>query len=67
VQLVEREVTEAECGKSIKALETGGTGLRVYRNGRAIGFWEDGCKALQPGDVVVEIIPTAPNDSAASS
>jgi len=59
VQLVEREVTEAECGKSIKELESGGTGLRVYRNGRAIGFWEDECQMLQPGDVVVEIVPTA--------
>lgn len=59
VQLVEREVTEAECGKSIRELESGGTGLRVYRNGRAIGFWEDECQMLQPGDVVVEIVPTA--------
>lgn len=63
VQLVEREVTEAECGKSIRELESGGTGLRVYRNGRAIGFWEDDCQMLQPGDVVVEIVPTAPNES----
>ncbi len=62
VQLVEREVTEAECGKSIKQLESGGTGLRVYRNGRAIGFWEDECQMLQPGDVVVEIVPTAPSE-----
>ncbi|GAA0761400.1 voltage-gated potassium channel [Erythromicrobium ramosum] len=63
VQLVEREVTEAECGKSIKQLESGGTGLRVYRNGRAIGFWEDECQMLQPGDVVVEIVPTAGSES----
>ncbi|NBB24405.1 potassium transporter TrkA [Porphyrobacter sp. SLTP] len=62
VQLVEREVTEAECGKSIRELESGGTGLRVYRNGRAIGFWEDECQMLQPGDVVVEIVPTAPSE-----
>ncbi|MFO6428661.1 potassium channel family protein [Erythrobacter sp. W302b] len=62
VQLVEREVTEAECGKSIRQLESGGTGLRVYRNGRAIGFWEDECQKLQPGDVVVEIVPTAPSE-----
>lgn len=67
VQLVERVVSEAECGRSIKELESGGTGLRVYRNGRAIGFWEDECQMLQPGDVVVEIVPTAPSESAASS
>ncbi len=59
VQLVERVVSEAECGKSITDLNSGGQGLRVYRNGRAIGFWEPECQTLQPGDVVVEIVPTS--------
>ncbi|MCM0000095.1 MAG: potassium transporter TrkA, partial [Erythrobacter sp.] len=63
VQLVERVVSEAECGKSIAELESGGKGLRVYRNGRPIGFWEDECKMLQPGDVVVEIVPTAAHEA----
>ncbi|GMM93447.1 potassium channel family protein [Qipengyuania sp. MTN3-11] len=58
VQLVERKVTEAECGKSIQQLSTGGRGLRVYRDGRALGFWESECESLLPGDVIVEIIPT---------
>lgn len=58
VQLVERVVTEAECGTSIEELSTGGKGLRVYRNGRAIGFWESECASLQPGDVIVEIVPS---------
>lgn len=58
VQLVERVVTEGECGCAITELASGGRGLRVYRNGRAIGFWEDECQNLQPGDVVVEIVPT---------
>ena len=58
VQLVERVVEDAECGCSIAELQSGGRGLRIYRNGRAIGFWEDECKSLQPGDVVVEIVPT---------
>lgn len=58
VQLVEREVTESECGKAIYELTTGGRGLRVYRDGKALGFWEDECQSLRPGDVVVEIIPT---------
>lgn len=62
VQLVERIVTEAECGKSLTSLASGGQGLRVYRNGRAIGFWEDECQSLQPGDVVVEIVPTVTVD-----
>jgi voltage-gated potassium channel len=67
VQLVERVVSAAECGKPISALQSGGTGLRLYRNGRAIGFWEEECRTLQPGDVVVEIVPTAGSESRASS
>ena len=61
VQLVERVVDEEECGQSITSLKTGGRGLRVYRNGRAIGFWEDECQNLQKGDVVVEIVPSNGN------
>ena len=59
VQLVERHVTAEECGKTIAELHTGGRGLRVYRNGRVLGFWESECQTLQPGDIVVEIVPTA--------
>ncbi len=58
VQLVEREVLPEECGTSISNLKSGGRGLRVYRGGMALGFWEDACQNLQPGDIVVEIIPT---------
>ncbi len=58
VQLVEREVTDEECGCSISELPSGGRGLRVYRNGKALGFWEDACQNLQKGDIIVEIIPT---------
>ena len=58
VQLVERPVTAEECGCAISALKTGGRGLRIYRNGEALGFWEDECQNLQAGDIVVEIVPT---------
>lgn len=58
VQLVEREITEEECGCSISELKTGGRGLRVYRGGKILGFWEDECENLQKGDIVVEIVPT---------
>jgi voltage-gated potassium channel len=58
VQLVERVVSAEECGSSIAALKSGGQGLRIYRDGRAIGFWEDECRTLESGDVVVEIVPT---------
>lgn len=66
VQLVERVVSEAECGKSINDLTSGGQGLRVYRNGRAIGFWEDECQTLEPGDVLVEIVPTVARENSVS-
>ncbi|PZT90514.1 MAG: potassium transporter TrkA [Citromicrobium sp.] len=58
VQLVERLVHDSEVGLSISELDTGGRGLRVYRNGRALGFWEDECQRLEAGDILVEIIPT---------
>ena len=58
VQLVERPVKECEVGLSISELDSGGRGLRIYRNGKALGFWEDSCQKLEPGDILVEIIPT---------
>jgi len=61
VQLVERIVEEDECGRPITDLNSGGRGLRIYRNGRAIGYWEEECQNLQKGDVVVEIVPSNGN------
>ncbi|WEK46055.1 MAG: potassium channel family protein [Candidatus Andeanibacterium colombiense] len=59
VQLVERPVQPGEVGRPLGQLASGGMGLRVYREGQEIGFWEDGAQALQEGDTVVEILPTA--------
>jgi voltage-gated potassium channel len=58
VQLIERPVRAEEVGKSLDQLATGGRGLRIYRDGKARGFWEAEAKTLQAGDVVVEIAPT---------
>lgn len=63
VQLIERVVTDEECGRSIDSLASGGRGMRIYRNGRAIGYWEEECQSLQPGDVIVEIVPTTNGSS----
>ena len=63
VQLVERTFMPEEVGKSLEQLSSGGRGLRVYRRGREIGFWEDAAKVLETGDTVVEIQPTFQGES----
>ncbi|PEQ14609.1 potassium transporter TrkA [Novosphingobium sp. PC22D] len=62
VQLVERKVLASEVGKGIDALASGGKGLRVYRGGEAIGFWEDAARELRAGDIVVEITPVCESE-----
>ena len=66
VQLVERDVSEDEIGKPITQLTSGGRGLRIYRNGRAVGYWEEDCQSLQKGDIVVEIVPSNGNGNGVS-
>ncbi len=58
VQLVERPILTEEIGQPLDRLASGGRGLRVYRRGAAIGFWEQAAQRLEPGDTVVEIRPT---------
>lgn len=61
VQLVERLATAEEIGRSLDDLPDGGRGLRIYRGEQEIGFWEDGARAIEPGDVIVCILPTPSN------
>lgn len=56
VQLRERPVSSEEIGRSLDQLASGGRGLRVYRDGKPYGFWEEEAKSLKSGDVVVEVI-----------
>jgi voltage-gated potassium channel len=56
VKLTERTVTPEEIGKPLRVLATG-VGVRIYRDGQPIGFWEDGAKAIVAGDIIVEIVP----------
>ena len=58
VQLIERQVEPHEVGKSLNDLE-GAVALRVIREGKPYGFWRTQAKKLQPGDVIMEIRPTA--------
>ena len=62
VQLVERPVKPEEVGKPLSELTSGGKGLRIYREGQPLGFWEQECTVLKMGDVIVEIVPTLERD-----
>ncbi|WP_125954429.1 TrkA family potassium uptake protein [Novosphingobium sp. MD-1] len=64
VHLVERPVRDEEVGQPLTRLASGGQGLRIYRGGKAYGFWEEESRQLAPGDMIVEIVPTAPTDGA---
>jgi voltage-gated potassium channel len=57
VQLVERAVRPEEVGKPLTQLTSGGQGLRIYRDGHPIAFWDEGARALRGGDMIVEIQP----------
>ncbi|QGP78134.1 potassium channel family protein [Sphingobium sp. CAP-1] len=55
IKLNERPVRAEEIGGPLSAIRTG-LGLRIYRDDRPIGFWEEGAKRLQTGDSIIEIV-----------
>ena len=57
VRLVERDVRAEEVGKALKDVSDG-LGLRIIRDGTPYGFWRPQVQKLQPGDIIMEIIPT---------
>jgi voltage-gated potassium channel len=57
VQLIEREITPQEVGKSLKEIAEG-LGLRIIRDGTPYGFWRPQVDKLQAGDLMMEIVPT---------
>lgn len=56
VKLNERLVRPEEIGRPLSAISPG-LGVRVYRASQAVGFWEPGSQRLEPGDMIVEIVP----------
>ncbi|MCM8557160.1 potassium channel family protein [Sphingomicrobium sediminis] len=56
VRLHEREIENFEIGKPLSEVAIG-LGVRILRNNKAIGFWEEGAKKLETGDRIIEIIP----------
>lgn len=58
VKLHERFVKAEEIGGPLSAIATG-LGVRIYREDRPIGFWEEGARQLQTGDLIIEIVEGA--------
>jgi voltage-gated potassium channel len=57
VVLRERKPTATEIGHPLSGIKTG-MGLRICRNHKVYGYWEDPAKSLQADDVIVEITRT---------
>ena len=62
VQLIEREVRPDEVGRPLREI-CAGLGLRIIRDGTAYGFWRPQVEKLQPGDLVMEIVPTVADNA----
>lgn len=57
IALAERAVKPEEIGRPLATIPTG-IGLRIYRGGEPFGFFADEAKALQAGDMIVEVVRT---------
>jgi voltage-gated potassium channel len=62
VRLAERDARPEEYGKPLAAIATG-LGVRIYRDGKPIGYWEPACEAIRAGDRIIEIIPSIPHEA----
>ena len=56
VRLIERTAKTQEVGKPMRELQ-GGLVVRLHRGDQRIGFWEGDKTVVQPGDVLLEIVP----------
>jgi voltage-gated potassium channel len=65
VKMRERPVAPDEVGRPLASIDTG-LGLRVYRGSESHGFWEVGCGRLEPGDIILEIVPLQADDDSDS-
>ena len=61
VALRERMATHMEEGLPLGAIQTG-LGVRIYRNGKPYGFWEEEAKQILEGDLIVEIVGQPDDD-----
>lgn len=58
VRLVERQAGSKDFGRSLDNLPDGSRGLRIVRGQEQIGYWESAAQSIQPGDILVTILPT---------
>ena len=56
VRLVQRDVEPNEVGASLRDI-TSGLGVRIYRDGKPLGFWEMEVQELRADDKIIEIVP----------
>ncbi|APG62349.1 potassium transporter TrkA [Sphingorhabdus lutea] len=57
VMLSERSVKPEEVGRPLRGLSSG-VGVRLYRDNKAYGYWEEPAQNMMDGDMIVEIIPS---------
>ena len=62
VRLAERDARPEEYGKALAEIATG-LGVRIYRDGKPIGFWEPAARELRAGDRVIEIVASLAAES----
>ena len=63
VKLAERTVRRKNVANRCRP-RYAGLGVRIYRKASPHGFWEPEAKSLMPGDLIVEIVPTAKREGA---
>ncbi|WP_294392430.1 potassium channel family protein [uncultured Sphingomonas sp.] len=56
VALHQRDASPDDFGKPLAHIATG-LGVRLYRGGKAYGFWQIEAARIEPGDQIVEIVP----------
>jgi len=56
VSLNERPAKPDEIGKPLATIRTG-LGVRIYRGEECFGFWQQGARHIEAGDLIVEIVP----------
>lgn len=62
VALRERNATAAEVGQPLSRIGTG-LGVRIYRDEKCYGFWQQEVQRLEADDIIVEIVPRQEADA----